>query len=142
MGQPVHQRIAERCQEAGEDQHRPDGHDGHGPAATPDPPPLQRHHQRIQDQGDEPGHHEHQEDITYPVGEFARQVGKGHDGDSHEDRGQRDATRGRGGPETSVPGRPGGRSITGWLGWSDWPGGLGAHLFFSLLLTGSQAYPR
>ena len=103
MGHAVGQRIAERRQQAGEDHHRPGGHNGHRPAAAPDPPPLQGHHQGIQEQADEAGDRDHQQDVADPVRELAREVGEDHDGHSGEDGGQRDAAPGRGIPQASVP---------------------------------------
>jgi hypothetical protein len=64
MGQAVRQWIAERRQQAGKHQHGPGDHDGHRPAAAPDPPPLQRHHQGVQDHGEEPRNQYHQDDIA------------------------------------------------------------------------------
>jgi len=64
MGHAVRQWVAERRQQAGEDQHRPEGRDGHGPAAAPDPPSLQSDHEGIQDEGEKPRHHHDQDDVA------------------------------------------------------------------------------
>ena len=89
VGDRAHQRQAERQSQADEHDDGPQRDDGHGPAAALDPPPLQGHHHRIQDQRDEPGHQDQQEDVPQPVDQLAEQEGDRHDRDGDQDRAQR-----------------------------------------------------
>jgi hypothetical protein len=104
VGQAVGQRIAERDDQAREDQDRPDRDDGHGRAAAPDPP-LHEHHERVEDQRDEPGHHHQKQHVPQPVGELGGQVGDGQYGHGNENGRQRNPARGG---RAAHPGTPGG----------------------------------
>jgi hypothetical protein len=73
------------------------------------------------------------------IGEFPREVGEDDDSDSHEDRDQWDAARGRSGPDTSGPGLAGAVSPGASAGR---PGPAGSVIIFSLLWVRRQAYPR
>ena len=86
IGDGVDEWVPERHRQAGEDQHRPEGDDGDGKAAAAHPPPLQVHHERVEQQGDESSHRHEQDHVPQPVEQLASQIGHHHDGHRGEDR--------------------------------------------------------
>ena len=92
VGDPVHQRVAERHGQADEHQRGPDGDDRDGGAPARDQLALHQDHDRVEQQRDEPGHHDQQQDVLEPVEQLAGQVGGGDHADRDEDGQQRDMT--------------------------------------------------
>ena len=85
VGDPVHQRVAERQGQADEDQRGQEGDDRDGSAPARDQALLHQHHDRVEQQRDEPGHHDQQEDVLDPVDQLPGQVGGGYHADRDQD---------------------------------------------------------
>jgi hypothetical protein len=90
MRDPIDQRVAEGDGQPGKDQRGPDGDYGDRQAPAWHEPPLQRKHQGVQQQRDEPRDDDQEQDISQPVDDLAQQIDGDHDPDGGEDRAQRD----------------------------------------------------
>lgn len=99
--QPREEGVAEQHGEAGEDDHRPQGHDGDG-----DPPPLDPsldgYDERVDQHGDEGRREEEEHDVADRVEQLAAQIDDDADGRDDEDRRQRHAV-GRGATQHAAP---------------------------------------
>jgi hypothetical protein len=106
VGDPVHERVAERERQPGEDEHGKDRDHGDGEPA-PAQPALHDQHQRVQQQRDEPGDDQQQDDLAQPEDDLAGEVDEHHRGDRGQDRPQRHALGLCHRPQPGPPGRVG-----------------------------------
>ena len=86
----VDQRVAEGHRQAGKEESRPDRHDGDGEPPTRHSPTLQRHHQWVQDERDEPTDQHEEHHVPQSIQQLAEEIHRNHDRDGDQNCAKRD----------------------------------------------------